>query len=94
MKIAILALQGAFAEHEQMLQHLGAETFLVRNLEDWQSYLSSSKLGLVIPGGESTSMMRIMKEGFSNLSEKPFSAAFLSWEPAQDSSCSTRTTSM
>ena len=62
MKIAILALQGAFAEHEQMLQHLGAETFLVRNLEDWQSYLSSSKLGLVIPGGESTSMMRIMKD--------------------------------
>ena len=62
MKIAILALQGAFAEHEQMLHNLGAETVLVRNLEDWQSYLSSSMLGLVIPGGESTSMMRIMRD--------------------------------
>lgn len=62
MKIAILALQGAFAEHEQMLQRLGAETILVRNLDDWQSYLSSNGSGLVIPGGESTSMMRIMKD--------------------------------
>ena len=62
MKIAILALQGAFAEHEQMLHLLGSETFLVRNLNDWQSYLSSNGIGLVIPGGESTSMMRIMKD--------------------------------
>ena len=62
MKIAILALQGAFAEHEQMLHLLGAETILVRNLDDWQSFLSSNGVGLVIPGGESTSMMRIMKD--------------------------------
>ena len=62
MKIAILALQGAFAEHEHLLHNLGAETILVRNLEDWQSYLSSNGSGLVIPGGESTSMMRIMKD--------------------------------
>lgn len=62
MKIAVLALQGAFAEHEQMLQSLGVETTLIRNLEDWKSYLSSNGSGLVIPGGESTSMMRIMKD--------------------------------
>ena len=62
MKIAILALQGAFAEHEQMLHLLGVETILVRNLDDWQSFLSSNGVGLVIPGGESTSMMRIMKD--------------------------------
>lgn len=62
MKIAILALQGAFAEHEQMLHLLGAETILVRNLDDWQSFLSSNGVGFVIPGGESTSMMRIMKD--------------------------------
>ena len=69
--VAILALQGAFAEHEQMLQRLGAETMLIRNLEDWHSFLplkgvggSWSGLGgaLVIPGGESTAMMRIMKD--------------------------------
>ena len=66
-KIAILALQGAFAEHEQMLQGLGVETVLVRNLEDWNKALhiggyGGGLRGLVIPGGESTSMMRIMKD--------------------------------
>ena len=58
MKIAILALQGAFAEHEQKLQQLGAETHLIRNLDDWQK----PKDALVIPGGESTAMMKIMKD--------------------------------
>lgn len=58
MKIAILALQGAFAEHQQMLQKLGVESFLVRNLDDWQQ----KKDGLIIPGGESTAMMRIIKD--------------------------------
>lgn len=58
MKIAILALQGAFAEHQQMLQKLGVESFLVRNLADWQQ----QKDGLIIPGGESTAMMRIIRD--------------------------------
>ncbi len=58
MNIAILALQGAFAEHEQKLQQLGAETHLIRNLDDWQK----PKDALVIPGGESTAMMKIMKD--------------------------------
>ncbi|MBO7471058.1 MAG: pyridoxal 5'-phosphate synthase glutaminase subunit PdxT [Bacteroidaceae bacterium] len=55
MKIAILALQGAFAEHEQMLRQLGVETMLIR--EHWED-----ASGLIIPGGESTSMMRIMRD--------------------------------
>lgn len=58
MTIAILALQGAFAEHQQMFRQLGVDTFLVRNLDDWQRH----KDGLVIPGGESTAMMRIMRD--------------------------------
>lgn len=58
MRIAVLALQGAFAEHQQMLQKLGVESFLVRNLDDWQQ----EKDGLIIPGGESTAMMRIIKD--------------------------------
>lgn len=58
MIIAVLALQGAFAEHEQILHKLGVETFQVRNLEDWQRH----KDGLIIPGGESTAMMKIMKD--------------------------------
>lgn len=50
MRIAVLALQGAFAEHRQMLHHLGVESFEVRQLADWQQ----SKDALIIPGGEST----------------------------------------
>lgn len=58
MKIAVLALQGAFIEHEQMLQSLGAETFEVRQLSDWQQ----PKDGLILPGGESTVQMRLLRE--------------------------------
>lgn len=63
--IAILALQGAFAEHEQMLHNLGAETVLIRNVDDWNKTLPLKGVGgsgLIIPGGESTAMMRIMKD--------------------------------
>ena len=65
--VAILALQGAFAEHQQMLQRLGAETVLIRNLEDWNRFLhvggdGVGMSGLVIPGGESTAMMRIIRD--------------------------------
>ncbi len=58
MRIAILALQGAFLEHEQMLQRLGVETFEVRQLADWQQ----PKDGLVIPGGESTVQSKLLHE--------------------------------
>ncbi len=58
MRIAVLALQGAFIEHEQMLHRLGVETFEVRQLSDWQQ----PKDGLVLPGGESTVQMRLLKE--------------------------------
>ena len=58
MRIAVLALQGAFAEHEQMLHHLGAETFEVRQLRDWQQ----PKDGLIIPGGESTTQSKLLHE--------------------------------
>lgn len=58
MRIAVLALQGAFIEHERMLQRRGVETFGVRQLSDWQR----PKDGLVLPGGESTVQMRLLKE--------------------------------
>ena len=67
MTIAILALQGAFAEHQQMLHNLGVDSVQIRNLDDWQAYLSAAEEGggakaLIIPGGESTSMMRIVRD--------------------------------
>ena len=58
MKIAILALQGAFAEHAKMMQQLGHETFEVRQLADW----NKPKDGLIIPGGESTVMLKLLHE--------------------------------
>ncbi|MCI6671168.1 MAG: pyridoxal 5'-phosphate synthase glutaminase subunit PdxT [Prevotella sp.] len=58
MRIAILALQGAFAEHKAMLERLGAETFEVRQAADW----AQPKDGLVLPGGESTVMLKLLHE--------------------------------
>ena len=55
MRVAVLALQGAFIEHERMLQGLGVETFEVRQLQDWLQ----PKDGLIIPGGESTSQLHL-----------------------------------
>lgn len=64
MTIAILALQGAFAEHQAMLRLLGVDSVLIRNLADWQTYLSTypTQRGLIIPGGESTAMTKIMHD--------------------------------
>ena len=58
MRIAVLALQGAFLEHEQMLARLGAETFEIRQRADWDQ----PKDGLIIPGGESTTMLKLLKD--------------------------------
>ena len=57
-RIAVLALQGAFIEHEKMLQRLGADVFEIREKDDWQQ----PKDGLVIPGGESTVMVKLLVE--------------------------------
>ena len=55
--IGILALQGAFIEHEQILRGLGAETVEVRLPEQLEGLD-----GLVIPGGESTTISKLMDE--------------------------------
>ena len=59
MKIAVLALQGAFIEHEHVLQRLGIETVEIRQLSDWQQGRWDA---LILPGGESTVQMRLLKE--------------------------------
>jgi pyridoxal 5'-phosphate synthase pdxT subunit len=55
-RIGVLALQGAFREHLQVLQGLGAEVREVR-LADEVEGLD----GLVIPGGESTTILRLAR---------------------------------
>lgn len=52
MKIGVLALQGAFAKHAEMVRKLGAVAIEVRKPEDLEQCD-----GLIIPGGESTTMM-------------------------------------
>lgn len=58
MRIGILALQGAFAEHGAMLDRLGAEHFEIRQLKD----LDEPFDGLILPGGESTAMRKLLHD--------------------------------
>lgn len=58
MKIAVLALQGAFEEHEKILQKLGAETVQLRKASDLQEQFD----GLILPGGESTVQGKLLRE--------------------------------
>jgi pyridoxal 5'-phosphate synthase pdxT subunit len=57
MRIGVLALQGAFREHRRVLEELGAETVEVRRPSDLEGLD-----GLVIPGGESTTIRLLMEE--------------------------------
>ena len=56
MKIGVLAVQGNFREHAAMLRRLGADPVEVRKPEQLDGLD-----GLVIPGGESTTFMRLMR---------------------------------
>jgi pyridoxal 5'-phosphate synthase pdxT subunit len=56
MRIGVLALQGNFREHVAMLRRLGADAVEVRKPEQVEGLD-----GLVVPGGESTTFMRLMR---------------------------------
>ena len=58
MTVAVLALQGAFAEHEKILSKLGADSFEIRQKKD----LDRSFDRLIIPGGESTVQGKLLRE--------------------------------
>ena len=60
MKIGVLALQGAVAEHLRMLEEAGAVAVPVKKVEELEDLD-----GLIIPGGESTTISKLMhKYGF------------------------------
>ncbi|MCS6817569.1 MAG: pyridoxal 5'-phosphate synthase glutaminase subunit PdxT [Blastocatellia bacterium] len=66
MKIGVLAVQGDFAAHERVLERLGAPWCEVRHPEQLREIS-----GLILPGGESTTMLKfLLEEGF--------------WEPLQE----------
>ena len=58
IKIGVLAVQGAFAEHRTSLEKLGVETFEIRQLRDLEQNFD----GLVLPGGESTVQGKLLQE--------------------------------
>ena len=59
-KIGILALQGDFEEHEQVLKELGVETGQIRTRQDWEANIDLD--GLILPGGESTVMGKLLHD--------------------------------
>ena len=65
MKIGVLALQGDFDAHRRRLEELGAEVLLVKKSEQLDEID-----GLVIPGGESSTFLKLLGDGgFEKLKE-------------------------
>jgi pyridoxal 5'-phosphate synthase pdxT subunit len=56
-RIGVLALQGAYKEHAQILKRFGVEPVEVRSVEDLEGLA-----GLIVPGGESTAIGNLMVE--------------------------------
>lgn len=57
MKVGILALQGAFREHKEILDSLNIENCYVKTLEDLEGID-----GIILPGGESTAMGKLLRD--------------------------------
>lgn len=58
MRIGVLALQGAFLEHIKIFEELGVSTFEIRQLKDIEKDFDA----LVLPGGESTVQLNLLKK--------------------------------
>lgn len=58
MRIGVLAVQGAFIEHRHMVEQLGAESLELRKACDLEKEMD----GLILPGGESTVMGKLLTE--------------------------------
>jgi 5'-phosphate synthase pdxT subunit len=65
MRIGVLALQGDFDAHRRRLEELGVEVVLVKKPEQFDDIA-----GLVIPGGESSTFLKLLgEEGFAKLKD-------------------------
>lgn len=58
LQIGILSVQGAFLEHARMLKRLGVKTCYIRQKKDLDQAID----GLILPGGESTVMGKLLFE--------------------------------
>jgi 5'-phosphate synthase pdxT subunit len=72
MRIGVLAVQGNFREHAAVLRRLGADVVEVRKAEELKGLD-----GLVIPGGESTAITRLMRLYGLELAIRRFQGAVL-----------------
>ncbi|MCK9349189.1 MAG: pyridoxal 5'-phosphate synthase glutaminase subunit PdxT, partial [Sphaerochaeta sp.] len=58
MRVGVLALQGGFVEHVHALNKLGVSSLEIRSTQDLQTPFDA----LILPGGESTVMGRLLRE--------------------------------
>ena len=58
MVVGVLALQGAFLEHEKMLEKLNVDFIEIRKKEDLKIHIDA----LILPGGESTTIGKLLKD--------------------------------
>lgn len=58
MRIGVLAVQGAFIEHRQILEELNTESTELRQLPDLEKDMD----GIILPGGESTVMGKLLND--------------------------------
>ena len=58
MQVGVLAVQGAFAEHEHVLSELGVSCIELRNAGDLNKHYDS----LILPGGESTVQGKLLRD--------------------------------
>lgn len=58
MVVGVLALQGAFLEHEKMLEKLNVDFIEIRKKEDLKTHIDA----LILPGGESTTIGKLLKD--------------------------------
>lgn len=58
MRIGVLSVQGAFSEHLSKIRKLGAEGFEIRQKKDICIHFD----GLILPGGESTAIRKLLSE--------------------------------
>jgi pyridoxal 5'-phosphate synthase pdxT subunit len=70
VKIGILAVQGDFEAHAEMLRSMGVESAEVRTPEDLENCD-----GLILPGGESTTQLQFLKEEGLEEAIRKFAAA-------------------
>ena len=57
--VAVIALQGAFIEHLQIMQKFCTSATIIRNLDDLEK-IRAQLAGIILPGGESTAQRKLL----------------------------------